>query len=513
MSTEQERREIKKRAARRLLALPGVLLVGLGSKEVGGQPTGDLAIKVFVRVKRPPAEIPAAELIPPEIEGLPTDVVQTGEIRRLDDPPGCFDIAPMETTPARPLTGGVRIQREKSEWKGTVGTFLVDLADLSMSKVYGLTCYHVVAVPDAAVPVVGTSKMGQPLGKRGTSGCCSDLIGTFAGGGETAVGDEALVQLDPGMHWLAEIQDIGIVTGKAAPLTEAQATSQTYKVRKRGARTQLTGGVVRAFDAEGGEQDNQLVIQPNPNPDAGPFQVFFAYDGDSGAAVVNDASKIVGMIVSRDDSGNGYAYPIQDVLDRLYNTYQIPDTVDVWAATQPGQVNTVPGAAMVAVPAELVSSLGRADTAEPASYPAPAAPPPGWRPDPVPLSAAPPELAEGLSHSRTGRLMQRMWIEHQSELLTLINTNRRVAMTWHRSGLSALVQVLARMLVQPDLALPVTIHGQPISSCLQRMEATLGRYASPHLVRDLSQLSSALPDLGGLNYAQVIDALAMSELA
>jgi len=517
MSSEQEHREIKDRAARRLLALPGVLLVGLGSKEVGDQPTGELAIKVFVRVKRPPEQIPAAELIPAEIEGLPTDVVQTGEIRPVDEPPGCFDIPPIvdiDNARYRPLTGGGQIRPQNSELAGTMGCFLVDINDPSLSKVYGLTCYHVLAVPDVPAPVVGQSRVGQPLGKLNNMGCWSDLIGTFAGGGMTDFSDEAVIQLDPGTQWLAEIQDIGIVTGVAPRLTEAQATSQTYNVRKRGIRTLLTGGVVRAYEATGGGGDNLLAIKPNPDPLAPfPNAVFFAFEGDSGAAVVNDASEIVGLVIRRDDAGNGYAWPIQDVLGRLKYTYHLPVGLVVYPASAAGQVHTVPGATMVAVPPELAPALRSGDAVGPASYPAPAAPPPGWSPVPVPLSAAPAALEEDLSRSSAGRLMLRMWREHQSELLTLINTNRRVAMSWHRSGASSLVQVLARMLVHPDLALPATVHGQPIRSCLQRMEATLGRYATPNLERDLAQLSSALPELGGLTYRQIIEALAVSEPA
>ena len=57
--------------------------------------------------------------------------------------------------------------------------------------------------------------------------------------------DEAVIRLDPGMQWQAEIADIGFVTG-THEITLAEVTSQPYNVRKRGARTLLTGGVVSA---------------------------------------------------------------------------------------------------------------------------------------------------------------------------------------------------------------------------------------------------------------------------
>ena len=61
---------IKDRAADRLLAVPGVTGVGIGGRERGGRPTGELVIKVFVADKRPADEVPPGELVPPAFEGV-----------------------------------------------------------------------------------------------------------------------------------------------------------------------------------------------------------------------------------------------------------------------------------------------------------------------------------------------------------------------------------------------------------------------------------------------------------
>ena len=63
------------------------------------------------------------------------------------------------------------------------------------------------------------------------------------------------------------------------------------------------------------------------------------------------------------------------------------------------------------------------------------------------------------------------------------------------------------MPADPELTLPVTLHGQPVRSALTRMRATLERFASPRLSADLARLDSVLPDLGGLTYPQIIAAL------
>lgn len=497
MVSDDEALAIKTRVAPQLLALPGVTAVGLGSKEIGGQPTGELALKVFIEVKRDAGRVPAEELIPAEIDGLPTDVIESGKRHLVVDPPGAVVSADRDMTRSRPMVGGRRITREGSNGHGTAGCFLVDPGHVGTT--YALTNMHVVSVPDVPAPVAGTSAVGQPSGESSVTGCCNDLFGKYAGGEIADDGrDEAAIKLDPGTQWQAEIVDIGVVTGTHT-ITTAEATPQTYKVRKRGMRTLLTGGVVSAVNTTDGHSDNDIVIAPNPNPAAGTRIVFFDYEGDSGSALVNEASEVVGLVYSRDDSGNGYAYAISHVLERLGTALSV--TLQVAVATAPGIVNTVPGAAMVATPPELISTLGAAERPAPVAVRAPA----GWV-LPIPRIAAPAFLQRDLDRSAAGRLLITTWLTHQRELLRLIDANRRVAVAWHRSGLSALVQVLARMPSEPDLALPATLNGTPVRGVLTRMRATLDRFASPALRTDLARLDGVLPDLGGLTYPQIIDA-------
>ncbi len=504
MVTGDEALAIKTRVAPQLLALPGVTAVGLGSKETGGRPTGELALKVFVTVKRPPGQVAAAELIPREIDGLPTDVIQSGARHLVADPPGAVILSDdVEEIRSRPLVGGRCIRREDSGWSGTMGCFLVDPAHIGTA--YALTNFHVVDVPDVPPLAAGTSAVGQPTGKSSVTGCCNDLFGKYAGGEIADDGrDEAAIKLDPGAQWQAEIADIGIVTGPHE-ITLAEATPQTYKVRKRGARTLLTGGVVSAVNTSDGHSDNDIVIKPNANPAAGTRTVFFDYEGDSGSALVNDAGEVAGLIYARDDSGNGYAYAIDHVLERLGAALSV--TLNVAVATAPGVVNTVPGAAMVATPPELAAQLGPAPRPAPRPVPAQVTSPvaPGWV-LPIQPAAAPAFLQRDLDRSATGRLVITTWLTHQRELLGLINTNRRVALAWHRTGLSALVQVIARMPGEPDLALPATLHGEPVRTVLTRMRAALDRFASPRLSADLARLDRILPDLGGLTYPGIIAA-------
>lgn len=74
--TREEIRRTKARVEGDLLKLPGVTGVDIGEKHVGGTPIGELAIRVLVRSKKPADAVPPGELIPPTIDGVPTDVIE-----------------------------------------------------------------------------------------------------------------------------------------------------------------------------------------------------------------------------------------------------------------------------------------------------------------------------------------------------------------------------------------------------------------------------------------------------
>src|SRR5438046_6516509 len=85
---------VKQDVTQRLLAIPNVVAVGIGPKVVGGQATGEPAIRVFVRRKLPTDQVPADELIPPVIDGVLTDVDVGGPPVPVVDPvdrPGVID--------------------------------------------------------------------------------------------------------------------------------------------------------------------------------------------------------------------------------------------------------------------------------------------------------------------------------------------------------------------------------------------------------------------------------------
>lgn len=82
-----------------LLNKSNVVATGIGYKTVAGKTTDELCVVCSVAQKLPSAKLTSNELIPTDLNGVPTDVVSTGKIVALQNPTGRF----------RPAPGGVSI--------------------------------------------------------------------------------------------------------------------------------------------------------------------------------------------------------------------------------------------------------------------------------------------------------------------------------------------------------------------------------------------------------------------
>ena len=95
----------------RLLTIPGVLGVGFGLKEVGDELTERRALRVYVDEKKPLSELAPDEVIPDEIEGVPTDVVRI---------PRVVDHGTEDKARHSPLLGGITITNNKTDSAGQI---------------------------------------------------------------------------------------------------------------------------------------------------------------------------------------------------------------------------------------------------------------------------------------------------------------------------------------------------------------------------------------------------------
>lgn len=76
-------RQVKAKHEFTLLTKKNVVGVGIGFREKEGKPTEEIALVVSVSKKLPPSEVETSDRIPTEIEGVPVDVKEVGEIRAL----------------------------------------------------------------------------------------------------------------------------------------------------------------------------------------------------------------------------------------------------------------------------------------------------------------------------------------------------------------------------------------------------------------------------------------------
>ena len=73
--------KIKKAYEQELMAKPNVVGVGVGLKIKGGVQTDKTSLIVLVSKKIPKVELSTEDLIPEEVEGIPVDVLEVGQIK------------------------------------------------------------------------------------------------------------------------------------------------------------------------------------------------------------------------------------------------------------------------------------------------------------------------------------------------------------------------------------------------------------------------------------------------
>jgi hypothetical protein len=482
--TDEQLHALAQRAYDAFIKYPNVHAVAIGNRERGGREVDELAITVFVTHKLPRSALAADGVIPPVFEGVPTDVVEMGipQLAELGDIPGmAADSKDLDEGRYRPLKGGIQISGDAlTNGRGTLGFLAKVQGD---ARIMAVTNWHVLFDNDH-LPSAGM-RVGNPDTSDSCSNCTRGSFGGLVTQDYTTV-DAAISRLDPNTQWLAEIQCIGFVTGWNT-VTMAQAQSRTYKVRKYGRTTRLTGGTVRRVGlvatVHGPNRPPRLYsngILIEPNRPLGGDQAKFGDEGDSGAAVVNAANEVVGILfavildTSSANYGWGIAFPVNDMATRFQQQNKIqliPAT-----ATRIGDVQTTPAA----------SSGSRADAAA------------------AEVLALGHRIEHELSGSEQGRQLAALWMRHSYELGRLVNHNRKVGALWLRNGGPALFQYALRAAKLRDQIIPPMIDGRPFDACVDSLMDVFVRYGSDALKADLQAHRAALPPLGGRSYEEIV---------
>ncbi|MEJ3750510.1 hypothetical protein WEI85_45545 [Actinomycetes bacterium KLBMP 9797] len=530
MDTDAELYAAAARAEPLLRRIPGVTGVGVGPKRVGGvaQPVG--AIEVFVERKRPLSELDPDEVIPAAFEGFPTNVstLTSTELfaALIEAPPGeptgtrkppPADEFDMQIAEPVLIGGGPISGRVDDTSKGTLGLLMQDVAD--PTRAYALTCFHVLCKLKGrhceAGPLREQTLVGQvnPDGSLSCSHCCDDVFGTFVQGQyfEGTWRDMALVRLKPGTTYIGGIKQQGRVHGIAIEPTVAEMAAETYLVRKYGYGTRFTGGrVVKTLVDPVGT--TQFLVVPHKPGNLIQELVYFSYHGDSGAAVVTPDGKVLGIMrggafvdaaefipgatgkvnVTMVTALNRIMREFREVLNPRFNVTPV-------LATSVNDIRTVPAHVTATLDGEeLAVRMPSAASVAGSAATAPR------------VHEIRNRVRTDLSASPLGAEIVRLWERHSAEVVNLVNHDRQVLATWHRSGASAVYQRLARFADMSALTtarLPHTVNDAPLAECVARMHAVLTRRGSAELRAALDEFIPRLPDLAGLTYPQILEAL------
>jgi len=117
---------------REMSSIDNVVGLGRGHKWVRGEDTGQESALVLVRKKYPKGDLRRAALLPEKIAGVPTDVLEVGDIRLLADP---------RTKMQRPANPGSSI----GHYKVSAGTFGAVVRDRKSGEKLILSNNHVLA--------------------------------------------------------------------------------------------------------------------------------------------------------------------------------------------------------------------------------------------------------------------------------------------------------------------------------------------------------------------------------
>ena len=83
MNSLDEAKRIKKKHEEKLMRKKGVVGCAVGYKIVAGNKTEQICIVCYVLKKLPEDQLGKSDRVPRLIEGIPTDIIESGEIRAL----------------------------------------------------------------------------------------------------------------------------------------------------------------------------------------------------------------------------------------------------------------------------------------------------------------------------------------------------------------------------------------------------------------------------------------------
>jgi hypothetical protein len=208
-----------------------VVGLGIGEKEVDGHPTGQLAIKVFVKEKLSEAEVSEEALVPQSLGGVATDVDATGEI-----------YANMFTARYRPAPGGVSIGNCNMVMAGTLGCLVS-----RNNQLFILSNNHVMALVNQGplnVRIPQPGRLDGGLCPNDTIALLSQWVPILFNGADNAV-DVAIARTSPLLVDRRILRPFGFRQQLVPPHV---SPALNMPVQKSGRTTQYRRGVIDAVN-------------------------------------------------------------------------------------------------------------------------------------------------------------------------------------------------------------------------------------------------------------------------
>ena len=139
--------QAKRKNKQRIMGKPNVVGVGVGYRERSGRVTDELCVVAMVRRKLPASAMKPEELVPMQVNDVPTDVLEVGVLRAFQ----------ARTDRWRPAPGGVSI----GHYQVTAGTLGCVVRDRATGDRLILSNNHVLAD-------VNAGRAGDPILQPGT---------------------------------------------------------------------------------------------------------------------------------------------------------------------------------------------------------------------------------------------------------------------------------------------------------------------------------------------------------
>lgn len=513
--------------AERLKSYPGVRHVSAGLRTTGNELVWERCFLVYVDKKKRRDQLKEGEIIPPEIDGIKTDVHEMSMGFLAGN---CTD-----SSRYRPIKGGIYISNGLEILDSATHRFTTGFGTLgAIGRVKGrckcntmaLTNWHVIFIPqtDSVTEIKPGTRIFQPNALSATNGRLDPLpdpdtedndIGKIVDGILTDTVDCGLIEINrsccnccgvPYENTIKGLEVISpLISGNITGSNRAHPGDRVFFV---GASSGANQGVVvddnahkqvsyprnmigdpAVLAAHPGDPVaptliNQLSIRPQGNFNLCNGTDRFVDHGDSGSLLVNERNEAVGLIFATDDPPVssapflGYANHYENVIAALNaKGYDFElNYTPLSTGGSRGEPFVVEGGSRATGESLVVQgeSLAVGDVD-------------GTSPDGQVLADDPAllEWQRRINANPKTRAIYSALQRHRDEVLLLVNHHRPVTVGWHRKKGPAFTNILFRRFNSRAFDYPTEVKGVTVEELLSTMRDLLLAHGSTGLKEDL----------------------------